>query len=60
MTSYMFKYKTIAGHIYIRLIDWQDNDEGVIDHDNPNRGRLTQDFKVAPFFEHVKRNEFQY
>ena len=51
MTSYMFKYKTIAGHIYIRLIDC---------HDNPNRGRLTQDFKVAPFFEHVKRNEFQY
>ena len=60
MTSYMFKYKTIAGHIYVRLIDWQDNDEGVIDHGNPNRGRLTQDFKVAPFFEHVKRNEFQY
>ena len=35
-------------------------DEGVIDHDNPNRGRLTQNFTVAPFFEHVKKNEYGY
>ena len=60
MRSAMFKYKSIAGTFFIRLIDWQNNDDGVIDHDNPNRGRLTQDFKVAPFFEHVKRNEFGY
>src|SRR6056300_1508508 len=57
LTSYMFPYKTKAGTILIRLIDWQTDDEGVIDHDNPNRGRLTQDFKVAPFFEHVKKYE---
>ncbi len=60
MSSWMFKYKTIAGHVYVRLIDWQNNDDGVIDHDNPNRGRLTENFTVAPFFEHVKRNEFGY
>ena len=57
LTSMMFPYKTKAGTVLIRLIDWQTDDEGVIDHDNPNRGRLTENFKVAPFFEHVKRNE---
>ena len=41
-----------------KLIDA--DDDGVIDHDNPNRGRLTQNWNVAPFFEHVKRNEFGY
>jgi len=60
MRSAMFEYKSLAGTFFIRLIDWQNNDDGVIDHDNPNRGRLTQNFKVAPFFEHVKRNEFGY
>ena len=24
------------------------------------RGRITQDFKIAPFFEHVAMNEFGY
>ena len=60
LTSYMFPYKTKAGTVLIRLIDWQVDDEGVIDHDNPNRGRLTESFKVAPFFEHVKQNEYGY
>jgi molybdenum cofactor biosynthesis enzyme MoaA len=57
LTSIMFPYKTKAGTILIRLIDWQTDDEGVIDHDNPNRGRLTPTLKIAPFFEHVKLNE---
>lgn len=60
LSSYMFKYKTEAGNVFVRLIDWQIDDEGVIDHDNPNRGRLTQNFTVAPFFEHVKLNEYIY
>ena len=60
LTSVMFKYKTDAGSVLIRLIDWQTDDEGVIDHDNPNRGRLTQNWTVAPFFEHVKENEYGY
>ena len=57
LTSYMFRYKTLAGTVLVRLIDWQTDDDGVIDHDNPNRGRLTQDFKISPFFEHVKKYE---
>lgn len=59
-TSLLFPYQSPVGKIFIRFIDWSVDDEGVIDHDNPNRGRLTQDFRVAPFFEHVKRNEFGY
>ena len=59
-TSLLFPYETEAGKIFIRLIDWRINDEGVIDHDNPNRGRLTEDWTVAPFFEHLKKNEFGY
>jgi|TARA_B100000035_G_scaffold311389_1_gene320856 hypothetical protein len=60
LTSYMFPYETEAGKVLIRLIDWQTDDDGVIDHDNPNRGRLTENFTVAPFFEHVKKNEYGY
>jgi len=60
LTSWMFPYETEAGKILIRLIDWQTDDDGVIDHDNPNRGRLTENFTVAPFFEHVKVNENNY
>lgn len=60
LTSMMFPYKTEAGTVLVRLIDWQTDDEGVIDHDNPNRGRLTQNWTIAPFFEHVKQNEYGY
>lgn len=60
LTSYLFPYETSNGMIYIRLIDWSVNDEGVIDHDNQNRGRLTENWTIAPFFEHVKKNEFGY
>jgi hypothetical protein len=59
-TSLLFPYKSKAGTIFIRFIDWSTNDEGVIDHDNKNRGRLTQNWTIAPFFEHVKINEFGY
>lgn len=59
-TSLLFPYNTVAGKIFIRFIDWETDDEGVIDHDNPNRGRLTQNWTVAPFFEHVKKNENEY
>lgn len=60
LTSYLFPYKTKAGTVLVRLIDWEVDDEGIIDHDNPNRGRLTQNWTVAPFFEHVKANEYLY
>lgn len=59
-SSWMFEYETVAGSVYVRLIDWEVDDEGVIDHDNTSRGRLTQNWTIAPFFEHVKKNEFGY
>lgn len=59
-TSLLYPYQSKAGKIFLRFIDWGVNDEGVIDHDNPNRGRLTQNWTIAPFFEHVKLNEFGY
>ncbi len=60
LSSWMFEYETQAGPVYVRLIDWEIDDEGVIDHDNTSRGRLTQNWTIAPFFEHVKQNEFNY
>ena len=44
----------------VRLIDWTIDDDGIPDSDNEYRGRVTQDWKVAPFFEHLKLNEFGY
>jgi molybdenum cofactor biosynthesis enzyme MoaA len=52
----VFDYKNIK----VRLVDWKVNDEGIPDFGNEVRGRVTQDFKIAPFFDHVKENEYGY
>ena len=47
--------------IWIKITDWIPNK--TFDVPGPNskrRGRITANFKVAPFFEHVKNNEFGY
>ena len=46
--------------VYIRIIDWTVDEEGIPDSGNEFRGRITPEWKVAPFFEHVKENEFNY
>lgn len=46
--------------MYLRLIDWEVDEEGVPDSGNELRGRITPDWKCAPFFEHVKANEGGY
>ena len=51
---------TDAGRILVRLVDWSTDDAGVPDAGNPHRGRLTKDFRIAPFFEDIKANEFGY
>ena len=51
---------TPAGEIILRLVDWTVDIEGVPDPGNRHRGRLTRDFRIAPFFEDVKANEFGY
>ena len=45
---------------YLRLIDWEVDEEGVPDSGNEVRGRITPYWKCAPFFEHVKMNENGY
>lgn len=60
IVSYAFRYSTEVGDLIIRLIDWQVDENGIPDAKNEHRGRLTQDWKIAPFFAHVKENEYGY
>jgi len=47
--------------IWVKLANWDTENEFHIPSPNSlRRGRLTEDFKVAPFFEHVKMNEGGY
>lgn len=49
------------GGIWFKLADWgRQNDSNIPLANNTRRGRLTENFKVAPFFEHVKLNEGGY
>lgn len=55
-TNILYEYKNIL----IRFIDWSVNDDGVIDSESEYRGRITQDWMCAPFFDDVKFNEYGY
>jgi hypothetical protein len=48
--------------IWFKVADWDtlNNPDGVPLPNNTRRGRLTEDFKVAPMAEHVKLNEGMY
>ena len=46
--------------MYVRLIDWEIDDDGIPDSENELRGRVTENWTIAPFFEHLKLNEFGY
>jgi uncharacterized Fe-S cluster-containing radical SAM superfamily protein len=48
------------GPINIKVTDWSVDEDGVIDPQSSTRGRMTKNFKVAPFFEDIKLNEFGY
>lgn len=39
--------------IWIKLTNWQTDKFGQIDSGSPRRGRITKDFRIAPFFENV-------
>lgn len=58
--SVLFSYPTEVGDLLIKITDWTIDDDGIPDAGSVRRGRVTQDFKCAPFFEHVKLNEFGY
>jgi len=45
---------------WIKITDWSPDDSDIPDPNSKRRGRITQNFKIAPFFEHVKINEYGY
>lgn len=45
---------------WVKITDWSPMSSNFPDPGNNRRGRLTQDFKLAPFFEHVKLYENVY
>lgn len=45
--------------VWIKITNWSPEND-IPDPGSIRRGRITQDFKIAPFFEHVKINEFGY
>ena len=47
-------------NVLIRFVDWEVNDDGVVDSGSEFRGRITEDWKCAPFFENIKLNENGY
>ena len=49
-------HKGLRGR-WIKVADWSGD---IPDADSRRRGRITEDFKIAPFFEHVKANEGKY
>lgn len=42
---------------WVKITDWSPVNSDIPDPGSKRRGRLTQDFKLAPFFEHVKKYE---
>jgi len=54
------KKARICKTVGIRITDWSKMDQGYPVEDNLKRGRITQNFMVAPFFEHLKENENGY
>jgi hypothetical protein len=48
--------------IWFKIADWNtfSNPDGIPLPGNTRRGRLTENFKVAPMSEHVKINEYKY
>lgn len=52
--------KTVYRGIWIKLVNWSTEGKETVLPNSTRRGRLTENFKVAPFFEHVTNNEGQY
>ena len=46
--------------IWVKLTNWNSTGKDTVLSNSKRRGRLTEDFKVAPFFEHVTENEGGY
>ena len=60
MPSVAFRLDRDDGSVVIKILNWSADEEGIVDPNNMNRGRITQDFMLAPAMEHIKANEFGY
>lgn len=56
----LFLIPNTNNKVWIKITDWSPTDGNIPDPNSVRRGRITENFKVAPFFEHVKMNEFGY
>ena len=54
--SYSYKYDKYR----INITNWEGVGDGFDDNTNEVRGRLTPNFKISPFLEHIKENEGGY
>lgn len=55
--SLMYSFPTKAGPMLGKITDWTVDDEGVPDAGSTRRGILTDNYKVAPFFEYYKKTQ---
>ena len=55
--SLMYSFPTKAGPMLGKITDWTVDDEGVPDSGSTRRGILTDNYKVAPFFEYYKKTQ---
>ena len=52
--------RRVYSGIWVKLVNWNNEGKATVLDGSTRRGRLTEDFKVAPFFEHVTQNEGGY
>ena len=46
---------------WVKITNWDtDNETGIPDPNSPRRGRVTENFTLAPVYEHIKMNEGGY
>jgi molybdenum cofactor biosynthesis enzyme MoaA len=55
--SLMYKFETKAGIMLGKLTDWNVDDDGIPDAGSSRRGILTNNYKIAPFFEYYKKQQ---
>ena len=53
----LYQFNTRAGPMLGKLTDWNVDDDGVPDSGSGRRGILTDNYKIAPFFEYYKRQQ---
>ena len=55
-----YSYAVRHGKFRINITNWENVNMGFSKKTNEVRGRLTQNFQVAPFLEHIKENDGGY